>query len=97
MKVFAREKCTFAYIDEHLCTGFKMEEFTVLRDSDLNLQNKLADAFRGNKLFRRFKDVLLNSHKHREKWFEFQSQNLSEFIKDWALSEQLELDFEKDG
>lgn len=73
-----------------------MEEFTVNHVSDNFIQNKLADALRGGKPFRRFKDALLNFPEQREKWFEFENQKLREFIKDWAESEQLEIDFDTD-
>ena len=71
-----------------------MEEFTVIHVSDINLQNKLADALRGKKPFRKFKDVLIYQPEIEKKWFEFESQKLREFIKDWAESESLEIDCE---
>ena len=71
-----------------------MEEFTVIHVSDINLQNKLADALRGKKPFRKFKDVLIYQPEIEKKWFEFESQKQREFIKDWAESENLEIDFE---
>ena len=71
-----------------------MEEFTVIHVPDINLQNKLADALRGKKPFRKFKDVLIYQPEIEKKWFEFESQKQREFIKDWAESESLEIDFE---
>ena len=71
-----------------------MEEFTVFQISNINLQNKLADALRGKKPFRKFKDVLIYQPEIEKKWFEFESQKQREFIKDWAESENLEIDFE---
>jgi len=73
-----------------------MEEFTVDHVSDNYLQNKLADALRGSKPFRRFKDTLLDFSEQREKWFEFEARKLREFIKKWAESEHLEIDFDTD-
>ena len=71
-----------------------MEEFTVSEVEEVNLQNKLADALRGRKPFRKFKDVLIYEPDAEKRWFEFENKKLREFIEDWAESEQIEIDFE---
>lgn len=70
-----------------------MEEFTVFQIEEVNLQNKLADALRGRKPFRKFKDVLRYEPDSEKKWFEFENKKLREFIEDWAASERIEIDF----
>ena len=72
-----------------------MEEFALDQQDNPNLFNKLADALRGNKSFRRFKDVLLNFPDDRENWFAFENKKLREFIENWADSHEIELEFEK--
>ncbi len=79
----------------HSSESFKvMEEFTLDLD-EKELQTQLFSALGGYKPFRRFKDVLLDYPDERENWFAFESQKLREFIEDWAKSEQIEIDFEK--
>lgn len=70
-----------------------MDEFTVFQVDDEKLQNKLADALRGRKPFRKFKDVLIYAPETEKKWFEFEAKKLHEYIEDWAESEQIEISF----
>jgi len=73
-----------------------MEEFTVFQVENERLQNKLTDALRGRKPFRRFKDVLIYEPDTEKKWFEFEAKKLREYIEDWAESEKIEIDFADD-
>lgn len=72
-----------------------MEEFTVFQVVDEKLQNKLADALRGRKPFRKFKDVLIYQSETEQEWFKLEAKKLREFIEDWANSEEIEIDFDK--
>ena len=70
-----------------------MEEFALSQQHNSQLFDKLADALRGKKPFRKFKDVLIYQSEAEQKWFEFEAQKLREFIKDWAESKNIEIDF----
>jgi hypothetical protein len=75
------------------------EKWKVMRDfvttvKNERLQEKLADALRGGKPFRRFKDVLWDYPDERENWFRYESRRLREYIEDWARAEGIEIDFE---
>ena len=72
-----------------------MEEFTVHQVEDIELHHKLANALRGRKPFRRFKDVLVYEPNVEQKWFDFEKDKFREYADIWAKSEGLEIDFAK--
>ncbi len=74
-----------------------MEEFTAFHVQNENVQNKLINALRGRKPFRKFKDVLLYQREFEQKWFDFAARKIREFIEEWAESEQIEIKFNDAG
>lgn len=71
-----------------------MEDFVeALPDS--RAAEQLVRALRGNKPFRRFKDALLDFPLERERWFEYESKQRREYIKQWAQDEGVEIDFSR--
>lgn len=70
-----------------------MEEFTIEKVENPELQNKLVNALRGGKPFRRFKDVLIYHPQIEQKWFGFESSKFCDYAEKWAESEGLEIDF----
>jgi hypothetical protein len=70
-----------------------MEEFTIKRIEDIELQNKLVNALRGRKPFRKFKDVLIFNPTDEQKWFDFEKEKMREYTESWARDEGFEIDF----
>lgn len=54
------------------------------------LQEKLAKALDGKGAFRRFKNVLLNYPDYREKWFNFEQEQLNKEVIEWLNSIDIE-------
>lgn len=66
-----------------------MEDFTrTVRDR--SLAGNLEVALNGRGAFRRFKDVLLNYPKERERWFEFKNRRLEEAAREWLETKGIE-------
>jgi hypothetical protein len=64
--------------------------------ADSRIRDVLQSALRGNRPFRRFKDALSNFPKERERWFQYESRRLRDYIQDWAREEGVEIDFSTD-
>ena len=62
-----------------------MQAFIVTVEDD-HLAELLEVAINGKGAFRRFKDVLLNYPKEREKWFEFKDARMEERALEWLES-----------
>lgn len=58
---------------------------------DKALQEKLEIALDGKGAFRRFKNVLYDYPKQRQKWFDFRSEKTRKRIKEWLEENELEL------
>jgi hypothetical protein len=58
--------------------------------SDPDLQERLEWAIRGKGAFRRFKDVIADHPKERERWFSFQEDELRQRIMEWLDQEGIE-------
>ena len=58
---------------------------------DANLKEKLYIALDGKGAFRRFKDVLLNYPRERERWFKFSNEKMEERVLEWLESENYEI------
>jgi len=76
------------------------EAYEVMEDfaetvTNPHLRDLLAVALRGKGAFRRFKDVLLDYPKERERWFAFEGRRRREMIEEWAREEGVEIDFER--
>lgn len=67
-----------------------MEDF-IETVEDANLREKLYIAINGRGAFRRFKDVLLNYSKVRERWFKFKDGRVVERVLEWLECEGIEL------
>ena len=57
-----------------------MEDFVNVVDSG-NLQEKLISALSGKKPFQRFKYAIDDSGDYRQKWFDFKSEKMQEWVK----------------
>jgi Uncharacterised protein family (UPF0158) len=73
-----------------------MEKFVLNEIEDSNLQEKLVNAISNSKPFRRFRAILDNSEEHLQQWYAFRDACLRKFIEEWALVEQIEIDFDKE-
>jgi hypothetical protein len=62
-----------------------MQAFIATVEDD-HLAELLEVAINGKGAFRRFKDVLLNYPKEREKWFEFRDGRMEERALKWLES-----------
>ena len=62
-----------------------MQAFIATLEDD-HLAELLEAAINGKGAFRRFKDVLLNYPKEREKWFEFKDDRIQEQALEWLES-----------
>jgi hypothetical protein len=51
--------------------------------TDETLRQRLNAALRGDRPFRRFKNVLLQSPADEKRWFKFKDDGLEEFVRDW--------------
>ncbi len=75
-------------IDSHEAYA-DMEEFIeIVRDE--RLQERLGNALRGRGAFRRFKDVLLDYRRDRERWFQFKDGQMRQRVLDWLEEEGIE-------
>lgn len=66
-----------------------MEDF-IVTVPDMQLQSQLWDAIRGRGAFRRFKDVLADHPRERERWFEFKDELMQQRVVDWLNSAGIE-------
>lgn len=67
-----------------------MEEF-IETVKDLNLKEKLCIALDGRGAFRKFKNLLIDYPKERERWFKFKDGRLMERVKEWLEEEGIEV------
>lgn len=67
-----------------------MEEF-ILTVTDERLQARLWQAIDGRRPFRRFKDVLADYPRERERWFDFEDDRIRERVIEWLENEGIEL------
>lgn len=67
-----------------------MMDFTETVEA-LNLRHQLYTVLNGRSCFRRFKDILLNYPKERERWFKFHDARLGERVKEWLKDKGIEL------
>ncbi|MBI4319963.1 MAG: hypothetical protein HY675_15850 [Chloroflexi bacterium] len=66
-----------------------MDDFiTTVRDA--RLRDLLEVAIDGRGAFRRFKDVLAHNPSERERWFQFQADQLKRRILEWLEEEGIE-------
>ncbi len=54
------------------------------------MQDRLWNAISGKGAFRRFKDVLAQDHRERERWFKFQGECTRRRVLDWLESQGIE-------
>jgi len=73
-----------------------MVEFTETVE-DERLRKKLEVALNGRGAFRRFKDVLLNYPKERERWFAFKDKRTKERMLEWLAENGLAPTDEKES
>jgi hypothetical protein len=59
--------------------------------ADGRLANLLEYAIRGRGAFRRFKDVLDDHPRERERWFTFKDQRLRQRVLEWLADQEIEL------
>jgi Uncharacterised protein family (UPF0158) len=76
------------FIESHKSYG-DMEEF-ILSLEDQRLRERLQDAIHGPGAFRRFKDVLLDCPRHRERWFQFRDAQMRTRVLDWLEEEGIQ-------
>ncbi len=75
-------------IDSHEACA-DMEEFIeIVRDE--RVQERLGNAIRGRGTFRRFKNVLLDYPRDRERWFQFEDGQMRQRVLDWLEEEGIE-------
>jgi hypothetical protein len=63
--------------------------------ADSQIRDALQRALRGNRPFRRFRNVLSSFPKERERWFQYESRRRREYIEQWARDEGVEIDFSR--
>ena len=63
--------------------GYRDMQAFIATVEDDHLSELLEVAINGKGAFRRFKDVLLNYHKERERWFEFRDSSMKERALEW--------------
>jgi hypothetical protein len=66
--------------------GYRDMEDFIDTVADNHLQELLSVAIQGQGAFRRFKDVLLNYPRERERWFKFKDTCLRQRVVDWLES-----------
>jgi hypothetical protein len=66
-----------------------MEAFTDTV-SDRRVADSLADALRGGRPFRRFKDAIARHPAEEERWYTFEAERQHERLVDWLRSEGIE-------
>ena len=66
--------------------GYRDMQAFIATVEDDHLSELLEVAINGKGAFRRFKDVLLNYPKEREKWFEFKDARIQEQALEWLES-----------
>ncbi|MFC1955908.1 UPF0158 family protein [Chloroflexota bacterium] len=62
-----------------------MQDFIATVENE-HIAELLEVAINGKGAFRRFKDVLLNYHEERERWFEFRDDRAEERALEWLQS-----------
>jgi hypothetical protein len=67
-----------------------MEAF-IEATTDARLANLLEYAIRGRGAFRRFKDVLDDHPRERERWFAFKNERLRQRVLEWLAEEEIEV------
>src|SRR5256885_1192411 len=70
--------------------GYQIMEDFIATVGDRRLQGLLELAIRGRGAFRRFKDVLAEYPRERERWFAFHDARLRELVLRWLESEGIE-------
>jgi len=70
--------------------GYRDMQDFIATVRDERLQDLLWMAIRGRGAFRRFKDVLAEHPRERERWFEFKDQRLQERVLEWLEYEDIE-------
>ena len=70
--------------------GYQIIEDFIATVGDRHLQDRLELAIRGRGAFRRFKDVLAEYPRERERWFAFHDTRLRELVLRWLASEGIE-------
>lgn len=67
-----------------------MEEFITTVENE-RLQARLWQAVNGRRPFRRFKDVLADHPRERERWFGFEDDRIKDRVLEWLEHEGIEL------
>ena len=70
--------------------GFRDMERFIETVQDAALRQLLNIAVNGKSVFRRFKDVLHDYPRERERWFRFQADRVQQRILEWLESEDIE-------
>lgn len=70
--------------------GYRDMQDFIATVRDERLQDLLWGVIRGRGAFRRFKDVLAEHPRERERWFEFKDQRLEERVLEWLEYEDIE-------
>jgi uncharacterized protein UPF0158 len=70
--------------------GFEMMESFVLSLPSTRMREKLEDALRGRKPFRRFKDTLTENLMIRERWFKFEEEVMRHRAIEWLAELEIE-------
>ena len=72
-----------------------MEEF-ISTVQDGRFQDRLLRAIQGRGAFGRFRDVISESRREQNRWFEFKKQRLRERVTEWMKEEEIEATVEFD-
>ena len=70
--------------------GYRDMQDFIATVPDEHLQDLLWGVIRGRGAFRRFKDVLTEHPRERERWFEFKDDRLEERVLEWLEYEGIE-------
>ncbi len=76
-------------MDSH--EGYRDMQDFIATVTDPYLQRLLEVAIMGRGAFRRFKDVLLDYPRERERWFAFRDERMEQRVLDWLADHDLEL------
>ncbi len=69
-----------------------MLDFYTYTVKDKILEEKLAIALDGKGTFGRFKRVLSEYPKEKERWFEYKNEIIRKLVEDWLQENELELE-----
>jgi hypothetical protein len=73
--------------------SFRIMEDFVERIENEEIAERLTEALRRRKPFRRFKDALLDFPDLRERWFEFEHKAHARYVEAWCEDEGIEAEW----